>query len=241
MSVQSRDGKLKTQQARAVRLVSHASETPEPTRSRTLVIDDQRLFAEAVGAALEGAGYDVVALAFTPEDGVRAARRVPPHLVVLGLDSSKGDAVEAGSRILAEHPSAKVVAMTSSRDPRLVGAAVKAGFHGYLTRAASIEHLVESLRAVATGKTVIPRGSLTGESTNGSDAPQGTWSSLTEREREIFRALTLGHSTREIGRQLHISPNTVRSHVQALLAKLQVHSRLEAVAFARRHGLLRDV
>lgn len=211
--------------------------------TRILIVDDHRLFAEAVGTALADEGYEVVAVAATGAEAVATARLFRPDLVLMELELPDASGVDVGSEILREHPDGRVLAVSDSADPGSIQATVEAGFHGYVTKDASIAHLVESLRAVAGGEVVIPSSASLGDGSagNGSAGEQHLAAALTTREWEILGFLSHGLPTREIARRLHIAPNTVRSHVQALLSKLQVHSRLEAVAVARRNRLIRDV
>lgn len=206
---------------------------------RTLIVDGYLLFAEALGAALAGEGYDIVGAFGSEAEAVVAAGRVRPELILVGLNLSDGRGLDAGASILERSPGATIVAMGESASDSLAEDAIGAGFHGYVTKDSGIAPLVEALRVVAAG-------------TGSADAP-GRWAaeegdrrppgprplgSLTSREREILVLLAQGIATRDIAVLLHIAPHTVRSHVQSLMSKLGVHSRLEAVAAARRRGLI---
>ena len=207
---------------------------------RTVIVDDHTLFAEAVGVVLAHRGYQVEGVARTGKDAIEIARKVRPDLVLMSLGLPDGNGLEVG-RTIAEHvPSVKVLAFNADRDPDLVWRTVRAGFHGYVTKESTISTLVESLDAVLAGRIVTPRGER--EGTFDQVRPsESRWERLTPREREILILLGRGHRTGQIAGSLHISTNTVRSHVQALLTKLSAHSRLEAVAIARRRGLLDDL
>jgi two-component system, NarL family, nitrate/nitrite response regulator NarL len=203
---------------------------------RAVIVDDQTLFAEAISAALEAKGYHVVEVVSGGSDAVDVARKVRPDLVL--MDLPHGD-VDLGRRIVKELPTAKVLALTGRRDPELVYQTMRAGFHGFVTKHAGMAQFVESLDAVFEGRRVVP-GRATLEVRTGDDRPRSggiPTEPLTPREQQILDLLGEGVRTRQIAAALHIAPNTVRSHVQALLTKLRVHSRLEAVAFARRHHL----
>jgi two-component system, NarL family, nitrate/nitrite response regulator NarL len=205
-----------------------------------LIVDDHTLFAEAIGATLQSEGFDIVGIVGTGDDAVEAARDARPDLVLMDLGLPDRSGIEVGKAILDERPSTKILAVAGFDDPASVGEAVRAGFHGYVSKDAGIAHLLESLNAVSQGRIVIPRtaGRRMIEGDPGRQQAHRLAASLTAREREILGLLVQGVPTRGIAGRLHISPNTVRSHVQALLTKLQVHSRLEAVAFATRNGLV---
>ncbi len=207
--------------------------------TRALIVGDHALFAEAISAILEYEGCEVVDVVATGHEALEAARRVHPALVLMDLGLPDRSGVEVGMAILAENPSTELLAVSALNDPEPVREALRAGFHGYVTKEAGISYLVRSLGAVIEGHTVIPReaGRRVAADDPGQRQALQLAARLTPREREILQLLVQGSTTKDIAGRLHIAPNTVRSHVQALLSKLQVHSRLEAVAFATRHGL----
>jgi DNA-binding NarL/FixJ family response regulator len=204
---------------------------------RVLIVDDHKLFAEAVEIALERHGMDVV-IATTAEDGLTAAARHEPDVVLLDIGLPDRSGLALGEEILHAHPDAKIVIVTSLEDQRALQDAVKLGFHGFLTKDTKLPQLVRAIRDVAEGQLVVPHRLATRRRNGDSEEVALLSSQLTPREREVLGLLVAGSNSGEIARALTVSPNTVRTHVQSILAKLQVHSRLEAVAFARRNHLL---
>jgi len=198
------------------------------------------LFAEAVKPTLESFHMEVVGIATTGAEGVDLARRLRPDLVLIDLGLPDESGLVTGRRILEEFPEAKLVALTALDSPAAVREAMKIGFHGYLTKDMPVSRFASSLRVAVEGQVVLPRR-LT--STVGRPADQDGWallaSQLTARERETLNLLAEGLSGTEIAKALGISTNTVRTHIQSILTKLQVHSRLEAAAVALRRGLVR--
>jgi DNA-binding NarL/FixJ family response regulator len=157
--------------------------------------------------------------------------------VDIGLPDGHG--VEIGRRILEECPGTKVVALTALEDERIVERALQAGLHGYLTKNTDPATFRRALESVEDGQTVYPHrlGRHTGRAPGGSH--EGLLAQqLTPRELEVLQLLAEGAASREIAGRLSISSNTVRTHVQGILSKLQVHSRLEAAAFAVRNDLV---
>lgn len=204
---------------------------------RVLVVDDHKLFAEAVQLALEKHAMDVV-VATTADEAVAAAAGHGPDVVLLDIGLPDRSGLQLGRELLEAHPDAKIVIVTSLEDQRALQEAVKLGFHGFLTKDTKLPQLVRAIRDVAEGQLVVPHR-LTIRRRNGESEEVALLASqLTPREREVLSLLVAGSNSTEIARALTVSPNTVRTHVQSILAKLQVHSRLEAVAFARRHNLL---
>jgi two-component system, NarL family, nitrate/nitrite response regulator NarL len=206
---------------------------------RTLIVDGYLLFAEALGAALAGEGYEIVGAFGSEVEAVEAAGRIRPDLILVGLNLSDGRGIDAGAAILERSPSATIVAMGEVASFPLAQDAIRAGFHGYVTKDSGIAPLVDALRVVAggTGPADVP-GRWSGGGGDRRRPEPRPWGSLTSREREILVLLAQGIATRDIAVLLHIAPHTVRSHVQSLMFKLGVHSRLEAVASARRRGLI---
>jgi DNA-binding NarL/FixJ family response regulator len=208
---------------------------------RALIVDDHVLFAEALKPTLEAGGVQVVGVATTAEEGLRATAELRPELVLLDLGLPDRSGLEVGRSIVEEHPQVKVVAVTALEDPRAVQDALRAGFQGYLTKDMPTSRFVQGVSAAVAGEVVFPR--RLASRVRGSRSPEEEnavllASQLTPREREVLALLVEGASGQQIAKRLSISTNTVRTHVQSILTKLQVHSRLEAAVFASRHRLL---
>ncbi len=205
-----------------------------------LIVDDHRLFADVVGSALEQLGARIVGPVGTVADAIEASERERPDLVLLDLGLPDGTGLDAGRAILAAHPGIAVVALTASTDPRAATEAVKAGFRGFVPKDARIPSVISAISGALAGRVVVIRPSRTSgqRSTGNGSVTSPLTTGLTPREREILALIVAGSGSRAIADRLHISTNTVRTHVQSVLTKLQVHSRLEAAAFAIRHGLV---
>jgi two-component system, NarL family, nitrate/nitrite response regulator NarL len=207
---------------------------------KALIVDDHRLFAEAIKPALEQRGMDV-ALATSGHEALEIVNtsRIDIALVDLGLPDMRG--IDVGARIVAMQPDAIVLALTAIDDTRFVGPVLQAGFSGYLTKGLRITGLVSAINAALEGQLVTPglsSGSVGAPRSQTEQHVELLASTLTRREREVLGHLADGESGQEIAREMSISVHTVRTHVQSILAKLQVHSRLEAATFAVRHGLV---
>ncbi len=137
-------------------------------------------------------------------------------------------------------PDAKVVALTALDDENAVQEALRLGFHGYFTKHIDADQFRRSLASVIDGQTVFPH--RLGRRTVPAGVEQRDMelmaAQLTTREREVLQLLAEGASSPQIAARLGVSPNTVRTHVQGILSKLQLHSRLEAAAFAVRYELV---
>jgi len=224
-----------------LRDVVSLDEGTEPVR--VLIVDDHKLFAEAIQLTLTRHGMSVLPVATTGAEALdRIGRDQDPDVALIDIGLPDQSGLVVGRKILHEHPQVRVLALTALDDPWVVQEAIRSGFHGYLTKDTKVSQFVSSIHAVSQGQVVVPARlarAATGVRSEHERQADLLAKQLTPREREILELLTQGATGQEISRRLHITSNTVRTHVQSILAKLQVHSRLEAVAFAVRHGIVR--
>jgi DNA-binding NarL/FixJ family response regulator len=206
---------------------------------RLLVVADQPMFIEGISSALMKRGCEFIGRATSGAEAIEMVRTEPPHIVLLDTGLSDEDAVSVGRTIMEASPDTKVIAFVDSQDIDVQRTAVQAGFHGVLTKDFSGGRLVGSILLIAAGQVVIPQETreVLNHPARELDAPEAC-ARLTEREREILSMLASGMATEQIALALTLSPNTVRSHIQNIRTKLKVHSRLEAVLFAFRHGVV---
>ena len=212
----------------------------EPSKpNRILIIDDHKMFGESIRSVLEEDGLEVVGFVTTVEQGLAAARECCPDLVLADVYLPDGYGITMGKRILAECPQTRVLIVTAT-DQLSATELVRDGFAGYLTKDTALDQFVECVKAalndhIVVRQTPIPRSK--GQSDEEASAQLRT-SQLTNREKEVLALLVRGANGVVISQRLSISPNTVRSHIQNILMKLQVKSRLEAAAFAVRHRVV---
>jgi two-component system nitrate/nitrite response regulator NarL len=209
---------------------------------RILIVEDHKLFAEVIRTTLEGLGMYVVDVVHTGGEGVARATKEQPDMVLLDLGLPDEDGLSVGKKIIDACPNAKVVAVPALPDSRAVTEAIRLGFQGYVTKDTPVTQFVSSVRAVLNGQVVMPAKlakAATGGRSKEEQEAELLATQLTDRERELLLLLVQGLNSKEIAVRLSISPNTVRTHVQSILTKLQVHSRLEAAAFAVRYGLVK--
>jgi two-component system nitrate/nitrite response regulator NarL len=210
------------------------------TATRILIVDDHVLFAEAVTMALGARGYTVAGVVDSVEEAMPAVERVQPDLVLVDIALTDGNGIALGRTILREHPGIRVVAVSALNDPRTVREALQAGLNGYVIKDTPIGRFVQAIETVLAGDVVVPRAlsrQVAGMRTSEERASALLIAQLTRREEQVLGLLVEGASSKRIARVLGVSPNTVRTHVQNVLMKLQVTSRLEAAAFAVRHGI----
>jgi DNA-binding NarL/FixJ family response regulator len=204
-----------------------------------LVVGIHRLAAEAIGVALGQQGF-IPQLALTTREAVLAAKTTRPDLALIDLGGSNAESTLVGLHILAESPKTKIIVVTNLGQPDEVAQVRRAGFHGWVTKQTPLVNLSAALASALQGQYAAPHSAAdAGVQHSGPEKYAGRVAKqLTTREWEVLKLLARGFSNRNIGLRLSISPNTVRAHVQGILAKFEVHSRLEAVTFAARNGLV---
>ncbi|MGI5271265.1 response regulator [Nonomuraea sp. CA-218870] len=219
--------------------MSPSQEPLAPVRVRLILVEDHDMVAEAIALALGDApGLEVVARCGSVADAVAAARAHRPGVVVLDRRLPDGDGIAAIGRITREAPGVRVLVLTGEASPRIAVRVVEAGGAGLMEKSSGLRELEWAVREVAAGGVafapdLLPAvlDQLAGRGRAGGDG-------LTGRERETLHLLAEGVSTDQVSERLGIARNTARNHIQRVLEKLGARSKLEAVAIARRRGLL---
>ena len=202
-----------------------------------IIGDGHQVLAEALEIVLSQQGFAVLAVALTVASLRSLVLENKPRLCLIDRRLRDGDALEAIGEVLAESPRTKVVVLTGDPDTDAVAAALRAGVTGYLHKAHGVASLVSALRRVDEGEIVVDTIAPPALPTAAADIRwRATY--LTCREHECLTLLVEGLSTAAMARRLGVSPTTLRSHVQGVMTKLGVHSRLEAAALAVRYSLL---
>ncbi len=213
-------------------------------RVRIVLVDDHSLFRSGIRMLLgREAGFEVVGEAGDASEGIKAVARLAPDVVLLDLNMPGMSGAEA-ARILAEEtPDARVLMLTVSEDAEDLFAALRAGACGYLLKNIEAEALIAAIRSAAAGESVIsPR--MMGKLLSGvraetpvpaREVPESE--RLTPREGEILALIARGKSNKEIARALEVAESTVKIHVQNLLRKLGLASRVQAAVYAVERGL----
>jgi two-component system, NarL family, nitrate/nitrite response regulator NarL len=197
------------------------------------------LFAEAIRSALDDAGMDAVGVVTSGRAALAYLEDDRPDVILLDLGLPDRSGLAVGREILDSWPEAKLMVLTALDDPKAVEEAMRAGFCGYLTKDTPVSRFVSSIEAIVAGQVVFPhRFARRGQRAGSGDSVWLLISQLTPREREVLGLLVEGADGRTIATRLGISRNTVRTHVQSILTKLQVHSRLEAATLAVRHRVV---
>ena len=215
---------------------------------RVLLADEQSLFREAVRVVLSNED-DLVVVA-EARDGLQAiaeSERVQPDVALLDADLPNCDGIRATEQISLRVPGCRVIVFSGQQDERVLVQALEAGASGYLSKESPLIDLIEATRAVHRGEALVPPRMLGAllqrliHRRRERDDALRRLAGLTRREREVLALLAQGADNDGIAQQLVISPETARTHIQNVLGKLAVHSRLEAAAFVIQNGILDDL
>jgi two-component system nitrate/nitrite response regulator NarL len=210
--------------------------------TRIVLGDDHTVFVESLVSVLVGAGFRVPAVARSLTGTIDAVRHHRPDVCLLSHHFSDGDGVAAIGHVIAASPATRVLILTADGDTDAMRHAVRLGAAGYVDKTWGVRKLVQALQRVVNGAVVLdaPASTRLGAASVRSDTSEARRlaAHLTARERECLALLVEGLDTRAMTLRLGVSTTTVRSHVQALLTKLGVHSRLEAATFAVRYDLV---
>jgi DNA-binding NarL/FixJ family response regulator len=206
---------------------------------RVLVVDDHAMFATSLAMALEKeADLTVLGTASTLAEARSWVATAPPDVLLIDHRLPDGYGVQALPELKRLAPQMRVVLMSAAVDDAALVAAIENGASGFLSKSATVEELVQAIRAAAAGEVLVSPALLARLLPRLRRDRLGLGTELTPREIEVLEVLSLGLSNSGIARELGISVNTVRNHVQNLLTKLGVHSKLEALAVAVREGII---
>jgi DNA-binding NarL/FixJ family response regulator len=209
---------------------------------RVLLVDDHELFRVGLRELLEEEGFEVDD-AESGEAAVRRCRTFRPDVVVMDMNMPGMSGIEATRHVLDADAHTAVLMLTVAADDERVLEAIRAGAIGYLLKEARLPEIVTGVKAAAAGRSPIApgvAGALVASVREGGGRPLSgpEAGSLTDRERAVLALLAEGHDNRAIARRLFVSPSTVKNHVSSVLVKLGLENRVQAAAYAVRHGLV---
>ena len=207
---------------------------------RVVIADDHSLVRQGLRRCLETAGeIDVLAEAGGGDEAVSLVSEHRPDIALLDIRMDRLDGIEATRRIRDRSPDTDVVILTAHDERRFVVEAVRAGAKGYVLKTRDADHLVQTVRLVASGNMVIdPEVVLAlSDELSGPKARDET-GGLTDRELEVLQLLAFGHTNRQIAERLYVSPDTVKTHLEHIYQKLGTNDRTAAVAKALRKRLI---
>jgi DNA-binding NarL/FixJ family response regulator len=209
---------------------------------RIVIAEDHAVVRQALRVMLEmEPDVTVVGEAVDGEEAAKLTEEHKPDLVVLDVRMEGMDGVEATRKIRKQNPETAILILTGFGDEDILVNAVEAGAHGFLLKDATHDELLDAIRRLVKGESLITPSllrRLLDEFVHRQEEPRPAHNQLTPRETEVLQALARGLRNEEIARELVISEKTVKSHLTHIFGKLQVEGRSQAIIYAIRHGLV---
>lgn len=210
---------------------------------RVLVVDDHRLFRQGLISLMKTRPdlVRVVGEAETGPEALELAERLRPELILMDIYMPEGDGLEAAQAIRRSLPETDIVVLTASDSDEDFQRAVGLGVAGYLLKNLDAAELFDLIQGVARGEAALTRAMaarLLKQMARPAREQDEVAEVLTEREIEVLRLLAHGDSNPEIAEELHITVNTVKTHISHILAKLQLDNRTQAAAYAVQRRLV---
>jgi len=209
---------------------------------KVVICDDQAIIRDGLEMLLKlEKEIEVLGQAQDGAEAVEVVTKAQPDLVLMDLKMPGMNGIEATRQIRTNYPQIKVLVLTTYDDDEWVFDAIRAGASGYLLKDTPREEVIKAIRGTALGKTFVDpavAGKLL-QQVVGKQVQPATLitDKLTDREADVLRLLARGFTNADIAERLHLSEGTVRNHVSAIFAKLEVSDRTQAAVIAIQHGL----
>jgi PAS domain S-box-containing protein len=223
-------------------------EETEEEEGRILLVDDHASIREALASTFEAEGFEVVGQAGSLAETRRILEEAQQEidLAVLDLGLPDGYGADLIPELREKNPQAEALVLSATLDRANMARAVERGAAGVLNKTAHLEEVVEAVRRLRAGETLLPLEEViellrfAGRTREQEYEAHQAIEKLTPREIEVLQALAEGIGSQEIAQRLNISIRTERNHMSSILAKLGVHSQLQALVFARRYSVVED-
>jgi DNA-binding NarL/FixJ family response regulator len=209
------------------------------------IVEDHQVLSDTLGLMFRREPeLQFLGSANTLASGKELVRSNPPDVLLLDIGLPDGDGLDLIPLVKQTRADTQVVILTSLTDETTLMRAIDHGVNGFVSKSSSLPDFASTIRQAADGEIVIPNSLLMGllmrmpRDKAASYREEKGYEPLTLREREILESLAAGKSGSAIAEEMHIAPLTVRTHIRNLMSKLGVHSRLEAVAFGLKHGII---
>lgn len=214
---------------------------PSGVPVRVLVVDDQQLFRLGLAELLKsGTGVDVVGQAEDGDQAIELVDGLLPDVVLIDVRMPRLDGIRATARIVADHPSVRVLILSSINTDDSVVEALRAGAVGYVMKDTDRETLVAAILSAAEGRHVLSQGGQQAvvAAALGRVDPPSPPDGITSRQLQILRLMASGLALKQIGRELGVAEKTVRNQASLMYAKLRIHDRAQAILYAFHKGLV---
>ena len=211
---------------------------------RILIADDHGVIRAGLSALLADIpDITVVGEAGDGGEALAKSMQLKPDIVLMDLSMPNIGGIEATRELVLKEPGIRILILTVHEDESLLKEVIRAGAAGYLVKRAAQEDLIHAIRVVARGDLYVHptmTRALLSEPSPAASSKMLEVETLTLREIEVLRLLAKGYTNRQIAEHLSLSPRTVEGHRANLSGKLGLHSRVELVEYAEKHGLLKS-
>jgi len=209
---------------------------------RILVVDDHEIMREGMCALLKKhSDLEVVGQAAEGRMAMEMAKELHPDVVIMDVSMPNLNGIEATRQIISNNPNIKILALSAHSDGISVAKMIKAGAKGYMLKESAFTELINGLNAIRENQTYlcskISHQMFTEYVSTLTKSDESDLYNLTQREREILQLLAEGHSSKGIGKMLHLSSKTVDSHREKIMKKLNIHNVPDLTKYAIRERL----
>lgn len=212
---------------------------------RVAIIEDHQILVDSLGLMLRyEQDMEFLGAASSLSDGQILVENCSPDVLLLDVGLPDGNGLDMIPQVNTASPDTHIIVLTSLSDEATLMRVVDSGISGFVSKDSQLSDLLETIRKAADGEIVMPTSLLMGllmrlpRDKAAAYKDERGWERLTIREQEILELLAKGKSGNEIAEELHIAPLTVRTHIRNMMSKMGVHSRLEAVAFGLKNGII---
>ena len=210
------------------------------SKIKVLLVDDHAIMRDGISALINlQDDIEIVGEASEGKEAIEKARELVPDVVIMDISMPEMDGLEATRRIKKKNPSVKVLVLTQHDNREYILSTIKSGSDGYLPKRALGSELVAAIRAIHQGHSFLyptAAGILLEDYRR--QVEKEPYDRLTEREREVFRLIADGHTSREIADMLFISLKTIHNHRAKIMKKLNIHNKSELIKYAILKGLI---
>jgi two-component system, NarL family, response regulator NreC len=211
-------------------------------KTRVLIADDHAVVRAGLRLLLsQETGMELVGEATGGEEAILLTEELIPEILILDLSMADLDGIQVSRTIHSKMPQVKILILTVHEDEALLREAIRSGASGYILKHAAEVEMMIAIRTVQKGDIYVHSSMLRGllePNPSPSESSVSVDETLTPREKDVLRLIVQGYTNREIADELNISKRTVDGHRSNLTAKLNIHSRVELLRYARAHGLV---
>lgn len=205
-------------------------------KTRILLADDHKFITEGLKSILEPE-YEIAGIVYDGKELVKEAARLQPDVIVVDISMPKLNGIEAVRQIVKEEIPSKIIVLTMHPDITYATRALEAGALGYVLKHSAPVELLQAIKKVLLGKKFITK-KIKDELESTSHTRQDPIRKLTSRQREVLQLLAEGHSAKQVGDILNVSPRTVEFHKYKIMEELGIHNSAELVQYAIKLGIV---